>query len=93
MFNKIIISATPEENQSKYNRLVSNCLQGLTSLIVSLPSASLLDCEQSLQQLVDSNKFWKFAKIKDPLVCFHKINLIIDSLVLHVFRSGLLLIS
>ncbi len=60
-------------------------MQGLSSLIVILPTDSLTECQQSLQELVDNNKFWKFAKIKDSLVCFLIFTLILIRFVLIIW--------
>ena len=61
-------TASAEDNESKYYRLISNCLQGLTLLISSLSNSSISEIESIINSIISDNKFWKFAKSKDPLV-------------------------
>lgn len=62
------INTEPEDKKSKYNRLIAGCLQGLASLLVSLPAKSLTESEEEIKELVSNNKFWKFAKFPDSLI-------------------------
>lgn len=53
--------------------MTAACLQGLVTLMTTIPNTSLPEIETALSDLLNNGKFWKLAKDKDPIVRISKI--------------------
>ncbi|XP_075215935.1 E3 ubiquitin-protein ligase listerin [Lycorma delicatula] len=59
---------TPEEMETKYQRVVVSSLHGYAFYLSKLPEEQLLKAEELNKKLIGNSKFWKFAKHSASIV-------------------------
>ncbi|XP_076317410.1 E3 ubiquitin-protein ligase listerin [Tachypleus tridentatus] len=57
-----------EDMESKFNRIVSSCLQGLKLVLELLSEEDRLKTVKHLSEVLSKPKFWKFPKSNDPQI-------------------------
>ncbi|CAL1573458.1 unnamed protein product [Knipowitschia caucasica] len=61
-------TATEEEREAKYVRMLTSSLLGVKRLLSLLPQAERTSLESKLADFLSSGKFWKYSKHKTPQV-------------------------